>query len=251
MTRETPSSASRNSPNSGQARRRVDNGAIAISERVYQALWDDIVFIRLLPGSELDEMSLVGRFKASRTPIREALVRLASEGLVNIQRNRGAHVAELRVAEMQAFFESVHLVQRAITRCAAERWVATELELLQSAMQRFADRAGTGDLAEAMALNYDIHHQIAIMAKNRYLAGLYNRLLADEIRILLLHAQELSWKDTELRMRLAQSVEEHAAIFDAIVMRDVELADRLAGEHLKLIRTRMFAFTTGEIRISI
>lgn len=65
------------------------------SELAYRALMQEIVSFTLVPGEDLDEATLVGRLGVSRTPVREALVRLAAEGLVQLVPNRGARVAPM------------------------------------------------------------------------------------------------------------------------------------------------------------
>src|SRR5262245_59247774 len=69
------------------------------TQRVYRDVRDDIIALRLSPGADLDEASLEQRFGVSRTPVCEALIRLASEGLITLLPNRGARVAQIDISE--------------------------------------------------------------------------------------------------------------------------------------------------------
>ena len=73
---------------------------------VYEGLRDDILNLRLSPGENIQETPLEARFKVSRTPVREALIRLASEGLITLNPNRGARVSSIDISEMPQFFEA-------------------------------------------------------------------------------------------------------------------------------------------------
>ncbi len=89
--------------------------------RIYEALRRRILNLELVPGADLDEKALASAFNISRTPLREALNRLASEQLVVISPNRGASVAPLNLTDFPAFIESLALAQSAVNAFAAMR----------------------------------------------------------------------------------------------------------------------------------
>ena len=93
----------------------------ASSEHAYRALMHEIVSFTLVPGEDLDEATLVGRLGVSRTPVREALVRLAAEGLVQLVPNRGARVAPMGWNDIREHLEAFDVSQRLVTRWAAIR----------------------------------------------------------------------------------------------------------------------------------
>src|SRR5688572_6773470 len=89
------------------------------AEHAYQELRERILSLSLAPGADLEESVLVATLGMSRTPVREAIIRLASDGLVTLTPNRGARVAPISLDEIRAFFEALDLCQRAVTRLAA------------------------------------------------------------------------------------------------------------------------------------
>lgn len=225
--------------------------AASITDTVYEALWHDIVFGAMEPGQSLDELALVERFGSSRTPIREAIARLSGDSLVVQHRNRGAYVSEIRAKDLSAFFEALHLMQRAVTRLAAQRWNDADLAAIKDAASTYYEQAPKVDARRGLELDQAFHLRIAAACRNPHFEGLYRRLLADQIRILLLHARARGGQDPELSDQLQHSVEEHRELMDAITMRDADRAEQLAGEHMRIIRKRVATFASGELQLSL
>jgi DNA-binding GntR family transcriptional regulator len=91
------------------------------SARAYASLREEILRMQLAPGAPLDEVSLSERFGLSRSPIREALARLSSEGLVVTLPSRSTVVTPIDFEGMPHFLDALDLLQRAVTRLAAVR----------------------------------------------------------------------------------------------------------------------------------
>ena len=87
---------------------------------LYDELRRAILSLALQPGDNLEEKELVERYGMSRTPVREALIRLASDGLVTLLPNRGARVAAVDLRDFPRYMEAYDLVQRAVTRSPAD-----------------------------------------------------------------------------------------------------------------------------------
>src|SRR5262245_43939089 len=103
----------RNSTQRSAALRRVRGSGV---QTVYEALRQAIVDVELEPGAPLDEVTLAERFGMSRTPVREALVRLAAEGLVSQLPNRNTIVAPIDFGQLPVYFEALALMYRLTTR---------------------------------------------------------------------------------------------------------------------------------------
>jgi len=192
---------------------------------VYEMLRDEILDLRLPPGSPIDEVQLAERFGMSRTPIREALVRLAGEGLVETLPNRSAMVANIDVLNLHTFFDAITLMYRVTTRLAAQYHRPADLETIRKLQAGYVKAAAAKDALAMVALNRDLHAAIAEAGRNPYFTTLTLRLLDEGRRILRLYYQ--SFDD-----RLPQEyVDEHEAIIAAIAARDVDLCDRLARAH--------------------
>ena len=210
-----------------------DTGEAALPERkrgsgvkvVYEMLRDEILDLRLAPGSPIDEVQLAERFGMSRTPIREALVRLAGEGLVETLPNRSAMVANIDVLNLHTFFDAITLMYRVTTRLAAQYHRAEDLAAIRQLQSAYVRAVADKDALAMVAINRDLHAAIAEAGRNPYFTTLTLRLLDEGRRILRLYYQSF---DDRLPREYA---DEHEAIIAAIAARDVELCDRLARAH--------------------
>ena len=99
-------------------------------DRVYGELRRAILNLELAPGSNLDESDFVAQLNVSRTPIREAFLLLANDGLVTISRNRGAYVSSIELSRAREFFEALEVSQRIATRWSAARRTAEDLKAI-------------------------------------------------------------------------------------------------------------------------
>ncbi len=192
---------------------------------VYEMLRDEILDLRLKPGSPVDEVQLAERFGMSRTPIREALVRLAGEGLIETLPNRSTMVSNIDVVNLHTFYDAITLMYRVTSRLAAQYHRPDDMEKIRGHQARYAAAAAAMDALAMVARNRDLHSAIAEAGRNPYYTALTQRLLDDGRRILRLYY--LSFDD-----RLpVQYVEEHEALIAAIAARDIDACDQIARAH--------------------
>ncbi|MBO3762260.1 GntR family transcriptional regulator [Ciceribacter sp. L1K22] len=212
---------------------------------VYETLRNEIIELRLAPGSPLDEQQLSDRFALSRTPIREALVRLAAEGLITTLPNRATVVANIDFLALPEFFDALTLMYRVTTRLAAARHIPSDIDTIRDLQAAFEQAVGKRDVLAMIATNRDFHVAIAKAGRNRYYTDLFTRLLDEGRRILRLYYS--SFND----MLPRQYVAEHEEIITAIVDRDVDRADALASAHADQIVTQIRSYISAESRDSI
>jgi DNA-binding GntR family transcriptional regulator len=211
----------------------TNNDSSQITERkrgsgvklVYDLLRDEILDLKLVPGSAIDEVQLAARFGMSRTPIREALVRLAAEGLVATLPNRNTIVAPIDFVRLPVYFEALSLMHRVTARLAALNHKAEDLIRMRSFERAFADAVSRREALAMISSNREFHVAIAEAGGNPYFTGLFSRLLDEGRRILRLYYSSF---DDKLPRKY---VEEHQEIVRAIAAHDAELADQLATGH--------------------
>ncbi len=215
----------------------TNSDSISVPERkrgsgvkvVYDLLRDEILDLKLAPGSLIDEVQLAERFKMSRTPIREALVRLASEGLIETLPNRSTMVSNIDFLNLNTFFDALVLMYRATTRLAAQHHRPEDLAIIRGFHEDYAEAVKARDTLAMIATNAAFHAAIAEAGRNPYFTSLFRRLLDEGRRILSLYYK--SYED-QFPQRF---VDEHAEIIAAIEARDIEAADRLSKAHAELI----------------
>ena len=192
---------------------------------VYDLLRDEILDLTLAPGSPIDEVQLAERFKMSRTPIREALVRLAGEGLIETLPNRSTMVSNIDFLNLHTLFDAMVLMYRVTTRLAAQNHRPEDLPVIRGFHEDYAAALKARDTLAMIASNVAFHTAIAEAGRNPYYTGLFCRLLDEGRRILRLY-----YSSFEDRLPL-RYVTEHEEMIAAIAARDVEGADRLAKAH--------------------
>ncbi len=210
----------------------------ANTARIYDELRRRILNLDLAPGADLDEMALANAFNISRTPLREALNRLASEQLVVISPNRGASVAPLTLTDFPAFIESLALAKSAVNAFAAMRRSDQDLAAIAAAADAF--EAALEDEGVALTeANRAFHRAIAAAARNPHLTTFYERLLDESARLARV---SFSYEGEGRDVHLDQVVTEHRAMVEAIAAGDSAAAEQLGHDHAALFQRRMLAY---------
>lgn len=194
-------------------------------EAVYLALRGAIVRRDLAPGERLAEQQLAEELGASRTPVREALRRLALEGFVVLVPRRGAYVAGLSFKDMNDVFELRMALEGLAAALAAERITQEELAALERGVAELAE-AIEGGVSERLAqIDADFHNLIYMASRNRRLMQIVANL-SDQI-------QSFRIRSLAVPGRLKATLSEHRRLAAAIARRDAPAARRLAEEHIR------------------
>ena len=203
------------------------------------------VSLDLPPGSTIDEARLAERFGMSRTPIREALVRLVGEGLIETLPNRSTIVSPLDFSNMRSYFDVLVLMYRVTTKLAAQRHRAGDLTATHARQAEFAAAVRVQDALAMIATNTAFHLSVAEAGRNPYFTSLFKRLLDEGRRILRLYYQSY---DDQLPQRF---VDEHEAIIAAVAGRDEDEADRLARTHGEQVVEQVRMLLAGGTRLDL
>lgn len=210
-------------------------------QKVYSLLREQILNLDLPPNTELDEVQFSRELGFSRTPIREALIRLASDSLVVLAPNRGARVAPLDLDQVPQVLEALELYERATTRWAALRRQPHHLDLLEQRNREFAIASETRDPRLIVEANWAFHDAINQACGNKFLAADCSKMLRGVMRLSLLAFRQngaalLSYSDV---------IDQHNQMIDAIRRCDADAAERLVYEHSDEFRERMKTFVAG------
>lgn len=193
----------------------------------------------LAPGARVTEQALAARFGVSRTPLREALRALASEGFIALSPNRGARVAELSPADVDEIFPVMAQLESLAGELAAPRLTDLELAELRALHYQMVLHYKRGERADYAALNEQIHDKILAAAGNATLTGLY-RSLAGRVRRSR-YAARMSDRDW------AKAIAEHEAILAALEARDGPRLATVLKDHVatkaETVKARL---TSGE-----
>jgi len=203
---------------------------------IYDELRQQILRLKLKPGESLDEISLAERFELSRSPVRDALARLSSEGLVTSLPNRTTIVTPLEIAQFPHYVAALDLIQRAVTRLAAQHCQNDDFANIERANAAYMQAIADDDFARMAELNKAFHMAVAHAGRNPYFSSCYERLLGEGQRLLHLHFDYIG------NTSFIDPGSDHEAIIQAIAQHDVEAADRAAHEHTLLFQQRFLQF---------
>ncbi len=195
-----------------------------LHETVLERLRDLIVQGELAPDTKLNERVLAGQLGISRTPLREAIKYLASEGLVELLPNRGARVAALKrdkVKEIFAVMGALEALAGELACANASEADIVEIRALHYEMLAYHAR---GDLANYFRCNQAIHMKLLECTGNATLADVYRGLNA--------HARRARYIANLSRERWDNAVREHEEILAALVARDGARLKTLLRDHL-------------------
>jgi len=193
-------------------------------EDVADRLREQIFSKQLAAGSWLDEQSLAEQFGISRTPMREAIKVLASEGLVTIKMRRGAYVTEVARKDLEQIFTILSLLEGEAAKETAIKATEDELNQLDFWHHRLEKAAADRDIEQFFEINGKFHELIQEIAGNRWMNG----VIADLRKVLKLHRRD-SLTSTG---RLQNSLIEHRAILNALLKRDQAGAESAMRKHL-------------------
>jgi DNA-binding GntR family transcriptional regulator len=195
-----------------------------ISEQLREAIEEQIATGELPPGSTLDEFTLAARHGVSRTPAREALIQLASEGLIEIRPRRGAVVTSIGPTRLLEMFEVMGELEAMCARLAARRMSASERSELVAAHEACEAARAASDSDRYFYCNERFHDVIY--------AGSHNSFLREQAQ--QLHRRLRPYRRLQLRVRdrMSTSFSEHDEVVKAILAGDGDAAASALRDHV-------------------
>jgi DNA-binding GntR family transcriptional regulator len=213
---------------------------MALHDQVAARLRAMLIEGRIAPGAKLNERVLAEHLRVSRTPLREAIKLLATEGLVDLLPNRGAVAVKLTEADVRNTFEVLAMLEGMSGELAARRITDEELAELRALhfemMACFARR----DLSGYYRINARIHTAINEAAKNPVLSSTYLSINA--------RVQSLRFRTNQDEAKWKSAVAEHERMIEALAARDAAAMREVLVEHLDRKRDTVLALLrAGEI----
>jgi DNA-binding GntR family transcriptional regulator len=191
----------------------------SMTDRVYEHIKTEIITCAIQPGQQIAQPQLAEKYGMGTTPVREALQRLAQEGLVQPIPRFGYIVTPITFSDVTEMYELRSVLESAAARLAAERATSEQFErirALAAAACPFTDRAG---YSRFLAHNTEFHRAVGLASGNSRLADAIARLFSEMARVFHLR---LDPRDTPDDMRA-----EHEALAAALAARDADAAERL------------------------
>jgi DNA-binding GntR family transcriptional regulator len=196
----------------------------ALYQEVAERLRQRIFAHELTPGMWIDEQMLAEQYGISRTPLREALKVLASEGLVELKPRRGCYVTEISRRDLDDIFPLMALLEGRCAADAVKRAKPVDITNLKSIHERLESAARDGRIDAFFEANQEFHRKIQEIADNRWLLSVIQDL-RKVLKLSRLHSLSLEG-------RLQQSLDEHRQIMAALEAGNSEKAEKEMHDHL-------------------
>ncbi|BDT68166.1 HTH-type transcriptional repressor RspR [Comamonadaceae bacterium OS-1] len=195
----------------------------ALYEEVAELLRQRIFDRTLEPGSWIDELKLAEEYGISRTPLREALKVLSTEGLVTMKVRRGAYVTEVSETDLADVYHLLGLLESDAAGVVAQRATPEQLADLQAIHTEL--EAAVGDRELFFAINERFHMRLLAIANNRW----RDQMVADLRKVMKLNRHNSLLKSG----RIQESLREHRALMEALEAQDAPVATQRMLEHFK------------------
>ncbi|MBI2371646.1 MAG: GntR family transcriptional regulator [Deltaproteobacteria bacterium] len=199
-----------------------------LQEKAYDAIKDAILKHILKGGELLSEERLAKGLGISRTPVREALRRLASEGLVESIPRRGSFVSRLTMTDVKEIFQIREALEGMAARLAALGVREDELRATRARLEKAFESRDPDELFEA---GREFHHWIIVNSRNERLIRLLAALRSQIDRVFFL--------GTTLSGQMERSFSEYEALIRALEQRDPDLAEQIMRRHLAAVREQL------------
>ena len=206
----------------------------SLQEQVYQALKQIILKGDLPSGERVVETKLAQQLQVSRTPIREAIGQLKREKLIVSRANGGFKVATLSIQDAIQLYDCRIVLEQLSIGNACKQITSKQLKRLEKYVlqaEKLLSKPGKPDYLKLLEVDYQFHHSIAESSGNQWLLTLLEQVF-DRMRLLRVYTTQHNPGVLEIRL-------EHREIYEAIVSKDVDLAQTTIREHLTASKARV------------
>ena len=209
----------------------MNNGSGLIRDGVYSRIRTDILTCGLAPGSRVFENDLAERYGVSKSPVRDALLRLQEHGLVEVLPRKGYLIRPISLADAKDLYEMRLLLEKSCIRRACDFAIDDEL----AALDRFRAADHDDSLAEWVSYNRNFHRAIAVCSGNARMAKMSEEVIDQFDRLTFMGVSNL-----RADMVFDKLVEEHCEIIDALQARGRSKVTCLITRHIKKSQKRLF-----------
>lgn len=208
---------------------------VSLSQQAYECIKQEIVSLKLPPGSVINEIDLQEELDLGRTPIREALKRLSLEKLVIIVPRRGMFVTEIGIRDLQQLFEMRLPLESLAARLAARRGTREHWDRMQAALRHLSET--DADNQALITIDQTCHEIIYDAADNEFLRDTLVTHYALSLRLWYYFLSRIG--------DMREAIREHNLILGALRAKDSDLAARLMERHIRTFQEELQGVISG------
>lgn len=209
---------------------------------VYSEIKRRIITLRIKPGEVLEEKRLSEELGVGRTPVREALLLLKSEGLIESQPNKTAYVKEMTLKGVKDLFESLMTIEKVTASLAVQRITPEILKEIENTCREIEKAIKRGDITIIELQNRHFHRLIAKASDNDYLFSIHENLRNQAERLSYLAISKDYENAPSLREHLQKIKEQHRVMVKCLKEKNIKEMEKLSIEHIRLFQSRIMLY---------
>ncbi|MBT6338026.1 MAG: GntR family transcriptional regulator [Desulfobacula sp.] len=211
----------------------------------YETLVRKIICLEYQPSQHLEENQLVDDLGIGRTPIREALVRLHSEKMVESHPKRGVIVRPITLQNTKAMFESMRIMERGIVDIAIHKNCSTFIKKMKESNKEVEKAIGANDVFELVEANHEFHMNFAKCSQNEFLIRAVQDVRSEAKRLSYLSYGNVIDPQRPLKSHYESVFVEHEQIIESLIKKNEKQMKELIEKHILTFRQRIIVFMTS------
>jgi len=221
------------------------NSKQPLAVTAYQTIIRRIICLEYPPSQHLEETHLVEDLGIGRTPIREALVRLQSEKMVESHPNRGVVVRPITLQNTKAMFESMHIFEFGVVDIAMQKDCTTAIKLMRKSNESVKKAIQSNSMFRLVEANHEFHMSFAQSSQNEFLIRGVEDVRKEAKRLSYLFYNNAIDPHRPLDVHFESVVEEHNLMVETLAQKEGDRLKALLKEHIDTFRQRIILFMTS------
>jgi len=223
----------------------ANGGRRSLAADAYRAIYRNIVSLIYEPGQRLEENQLVEQLGIGRTPVREALLSLAADLLVESSPGKGFTVRPITLQNTKAAFDALLVLELGVADLAVRQDASMFLPAMEAANRKVIDAVKRMDILDLVEANGAFHAEFAACSRNIYLVQALGKVRGETNRLAYLsYGNEIDPKRS-LKEQYDSVVSQHADIIECIRSRDVDGLKAVIEAHSQIFKKRMIHYLTA------
>ncbi len=224
--------------------RPTQSGRQSLAANAYNTIYRNIIRLAYEPGQRLEENQLVKQLGIGRTPIREALLRLAADLLVESSPGKGYTVRPITIQNTKAAFDALLIMELGVAHLAVKQDAARFLTMMEAANDAVATAMKDMDILELVEANGIFHSHYAACSRNLYLIQALQKVRCETNRLAYLSYGNEIELQRSLKEHYTSVVEQHQQIIELIRDRDESGLKVVIKAHIRIFKNRMIQYLT-------
>lgn len=211
----------------------------------YEKIYQKIVSLDFEPGQRLEEKQLIEQLQMGRTPIREALLRLLGNNMVESQPGRGYVVRPITLQNIKALFEMMKILETGVVSLAVRQNVAPFLTQMEKANVAVKTAIMDGNTLSLVEVNHDFHRYYAQCSRNEYLVRGINQIRSEAKRLSYLSYVNEVGSEVSLSDHFDSVIQEHEKIIGFLRDKNEKRLKETVLEHIKAFQNRIILYMSS------